>query len=455
MEPDLAASVARPTRARDHGANHKRQRGYGRETNVRPCPPRAAHDERRRRRHELKRARFARTAQPEISERDKGVRSATGYAGTHMRRLGVSTLAILCVSGSFVLWGGCSRQRAAPAQVTSAEPSSASPRSEDTPCERLRRLQKAGRAACEAKAYPAAEARRRETQYESDRPWEPICGDSDPPCVEMGGAWGVVRDETAVSILHAPGDFARWHLAHVPTGDAEVRLSTGQWSHGWPHVELADGGAVSIVTRHCTARAAARSCDPYVVQTCVGATSGGSPLDCPLSHELRRPAWLPEGLESKGNAPASWTSGPLAIVVDPVARTKWIELDVPPLVTQDAGFEFYLAGPRLRGVFDASGAAVFDAPEALAWSRAACAKLATPSRAQPYDVWRSAVCARLTGKTIEWIRDQWSIACRENARRENEGMDRTLESACRVDPDEATRGMLRAAVRYLEQVTHW
>src|SRR5262249_13586693 len=129
--------------------------------------------------------------------------------------------------------------------------------------------------------------------------------------------------------------------------------------------------------------------------------------------------WLPEYMDAPNNTPMKWTAGDQAIVVDDATQTRWVELETTALWPEAASFQPHgsaMGGTRLRGLISSSGAVAFETPAGLAWSRAQCAKLPIPSKAMHRDLWRSSVCARLGGRSLAWIQEQWRQVCVENSR---------------------------------------
>jgi hypothetical protein len=281
-------------------------------------------------------------------------------------------------------------------------------------------------------------------------------------CLEKGGAWAIVVDEEP-----CPGNLGklRWRLAHVPSTGGDFLYSPVQSREGYPEsppiVEELDGHVHVTFT---TCLASADVCTAVAKHTCLGASTGSTLLDCLGAHARRRPGFMPEAMsyqepDASGKLQWSprqtWDSGGTIVTVDATGRRQF-SIEAMPLFVSDGDVTSeVLAGPMLRGSEDETGGLVFDGPDSIAWDRVECAKLPVPSKAAAADVWRAALCARLQGKSLPWISEQWSARCRVPASDPRTYAESALESACRVDPRQERRGMPRQAAHYLEAVLPW
>lgn len=284
-------------------------------------------------------------------------------------------------------------------------------------------------------------------------------------CLERDGAWAILVDAEP-----CPGNLGtlRWRLAHAPSTNGEVSYSPVQSREGYseespPKIDEVEG---RIRVTFTTCLASADSCTASAVHTCVGDSIGPTPLDCLAAHSRRRPSFLPEAMsfqEPDASGKMQWRPGPTwdgggtTVSVDAAGRRQFSIAAMPLFVSDGDVTSEVLAGPVLRGSLDEAGTVVFDGAESIAWDRAECAKLPVVSKAAAEDVWRAALCARLQGKSMAWIVEQWSSRCRAPSRPVDQRTyaDGALESACRIDPRQDRKGIPSQAAHYLEGVIPW
>lgn len=318
-------------------------------------------------------------------------------------------------------------------------------------CDRIRELQRSACAAWaaawvttpEAAGYPSSWC---ELQCETTTP---------KSCVEHEGAWGIVVDEVPCEDLRPEKDVT-WRLVHFPPGESSPRFSAKRSSPGSVSIDLVDG-RVRVQYQGCLTDPWTSSGD--TTHTCEGVATGSSTLDCPDGYRLRRPRGLPEdmreGLRGGVWAPDTrWDKGSREIRFERVAGKRQMAVELAPLVLWDGDVgDYYFAGPTWYGRIEPDKTVGFDGDEEIAKTRDECRTLPSPSKAPPKDLWRSALCARLLGKSVPWIVDQWARRCAGLKLGEGAGSD-TLEVACLIDAySRKARGVPKFAVHYLGQVT--
>lgn len=279
-----------------------------------------------------------------------------------------------------------------------------------------------------------------------------------PRCIEKDDAWMVIVDEEPCP--HTIGT-ERWRLAHAPAAGGAPTYSPVQVREGYPEGPTVKDGAGDIEISFGRCVTSENGCIAAVPDTCVADARMPSLLDCVASHPRRRPSFLradagiPEPDAGEEPRTGDWDSGGTGVFGDEEHRRYWID-SLPLVFVGDRDvLTSRLGGPRMFGQLDATGSIVVDGADSIAFIRKECAYLEPLAKALAFQVWHAAVCARLEGKSMAWVADQWRTRCEAPPPPENKlgSDDITLAAICHAAASEKRKGLPAGAARYLESVS--
>ncbi|HEY1955705.1 MAG TPA: hypothetical protein VGH28_08830 [Polyangiaceae bacterium] len=213
--------------------------------------------------------------------------------------------------------------------------------------------------------------------------------DANPTCVH--DAWAVVRSPDG-----------GYEVAHGATNGETRRVPV----NGRPTIEDRDGDLRVLVHRGAGPE------DPWgerataAVDTCLLHDFPVPKVLC-VRDGASQPPWLPAMLQvptdSEVARASHWLDG------NTTRLAYEVDIEALPLRLRDAaGVIAVLPGPTLYAhgpPYD------FNRRDEVAQDRAACRRLAPLSRAQPEDMWRTAVCERLEGQDAPSIVAAWRARC--------------------------------------------